>query len=84
MFVGRELYTKELAKCSEWSFIIFAAVQALKTAVRGSARSCYTISTLSRAKVTTWPGKQWMKMEHMAENKDLGEAVHVQDMKDYE
>jgi hypothetical protein len=56
----------------------------LKTAVRGSARSFYTISALSRAKVPTWPVKQWVKMEHMAENKDLGEAVHVQDMKEYE
>jgi hypothetical protein len=25
-----------------------------------------------------------MKMEHMAENKDLGEAFYVQDMKEYE
>jgi hypothetical protein len=42
------------------------------------------ISALSRAKVPTWPGKQDVKMDHMAENKDLGEEVHVQDMKEYE
>jgi hypothetical protein len=84
LFVGHDLYKKEVAKCSEWSFIIFAAVQALKTAVRGSARSCYPISALSRAEVSTWPGKLCVKMEHMAENKDLYEAVHVRDMKEYE
>jgi len=83
LFVGHDLYKKEVAKCSEWSFIIFAAVQAVKTAVRGSG-SCYPISALSRAKVPTWPGKQCVKMEHTAENKGLHEAVHVQDMKEYE
>lgn len=84
MFVGHDLYTKELVKSSEWSFIIFAAVQALKNVVRGSARSYYTISALSRANVPTWPGKMCVKMEHIADTKDLGEAVHVQDMKEYE
>ena len=34
MFVGHDLYKKEVAKCSELLFIIFAAVQALKTVVR--------------------------------------------------
>jgi len=42
------------------------------------------MSEFSRAKVPTWPGKQGVKMEHMEENKDLGENVRVQDMKGYE